>query len=65
MIDFGALVDGYHSDMTRTVPVGGLEALDDTQRRMMAVVTAAQAAGVAAVRAGRQHARTSTRHAVR
>jgi Xaa-Pro aminopeptidase len=52
VIDFGALVDGYHSDMTRTVPVGGLEALDDTQRRMMAVVTEAQAAGVAAVRAG-------------
>lgn len=52
VIDFGALVDGYHSDMTRTVPVGGLEALDDTARRMVTVVTAAQAAGVAAVRAG-------------
>ena len=45
-------VDGYHSDMTRTIPVGGLEALDDVQRRMMAVVTEAQAAGVAAVHAG-------------
>jgi Xaa-Pro aminopeptidase len=52
VIDFGALVDGYHSDMTRTIPVGGLGALDDTQRRMMEVVTASQAAGVAAVRAG-------------
>ncbi len=52
VIDFGALVDGYHSDMTRTIPVGGPDALDDTQRRMVAVVTAAQAAGVAAVRAG-------------
>jgi len=52
VIDFGALVDGYHSDMTRTVPVGGLEAIDDTQRRMMTVVTAAQSAGVAAVRGG-------------
>jgi len=52
VIDFGALVDGYHSDMTRTIPVGGLSALDDTQRRMVEVVTAAQAAGVAAVRAG-------------
>ena len=52
VIDFGALIDGYHSDMTRTVPVGGLDALDDTQRRMIAVVTEAQAAGVAAVRAG-------------
>ena len=52
VIDFGALVDGYHSDMTRTIPVGGLDALDATQRRMVEVVTAAQAAGVAAVRAG-------------
>lgn len=52
VIDFGALVDGYHSDMTRTIPVGGLGALDDKQRRMMAVVTESQAAGVAAVRAG-------------
>lgn len=52
VIDFGALVDGYHSDMTRTIPVGGLAALDDTQRRMVSVVTASQAAGVVAVRAG-------------
>lgn len=52
VIDFGALVDGYHSDMTRTIPVGGAGALDDTQRRMVEVVTASQAAGVAAVRAG-------------
>jgi Xaa-Pro aminopeptidase len=51
-IDFGALVDGYHSDMTRTVAVGGPAALDDTQTRLMAVVTEAQAAGVAAVAAG-------------
>jgi Xaa-Pro aminopeptidase len=52
VVDFGALVDGYHSDMTRTFAVGGPEALDDTQARMLAVVRAAQAAGVAAVRAG-------------
>lgn len=52
VIDFGALVDGYHSDMTRTIPVGGPDALDDVQRRMVEVVTAAQAAGVAAVHAG-------------
>jgi Xaa-Pro aminopeptidase len=52
VIDFGALVDGYHSDMTRTVPVGGPGALTDTAARMLAVVTEAQAAGVAAVRAG-------------
>jgi Xaa-Pro aminopeptidase len=49
VIDFGALVDGYHSDMTRTVVVGEPDA---TQRRMLAVVAESQAAGVAAVRAG-------------
>lgn len=49
VIDFGALVDGYHSDMTRTFMVGESTA---TQRRMYDVVLAAQAAGVAAVRAG-------------
>jgi len=52
VVDFGALVDGYHSDMTRTIPVGGLDALGDTQRRMVEVVTEAQAAGVAAVTPG-------------
>ncbi len=52
VIDFGALVDGYHSDMTRTLAVGGAGALDDTQTRMVAVVRESQAAGVAAVRAG-------------
>lgn len=52
VIDFGALVEGYHSDMTRTIAVGGLAALDATQRRMLEVVTEAQAAGVAEVRAG-------------
>jgi Xaa-Pro aminopeptidase len=49
VIDFGALVDGYHSDMTRTVAVGALTA---TQQRMYDVVQEAQAAGVAAVRSG-------------
>jgi Xaa-Pro aminopeptidase len=49
VIDFGALVDGYHSDMTRTFVVG--EA-NPTQRRLLDVVTSAQAAGVRAVRAG-------------
>jgi Xaa-Pro aminopeptidase len=47
--DFGALVDGYHSDMTRTHAVGDV---DDTQQRMLDVVAESQAAGVAAVRAG-------------
>ncbi|MBI2709945.1 MAG: M24 family metallopeptidase [Actinobacteria bacterium] len=49
VLDFGALVDGYHSDMTRTVVVGEPS---DVQRRMLDVVGEAQAAGVAAVRAG-------------
>lgn len=49
VVDFGALVDGYHSDMTRTFAVGDPS---DTQQRMLDVVHAAQAAGVAAVRAG-------------
>lgn len=49
VLDFGALVDGYHSDMTRTVAVGEIS---PTQQRMWDVVREAQAAGVAAVRAG-------------
>jgi Xaa-Pro aminopeptidase len=49
VIDFGALVDGYHSDMTRTIMVGDPT---DTQRRMLEAVHASQAAGVAAVRSG-------------
>lgn len=49
VLDFGALVDGYCSDMTRTIAVGEPDA---TQRRMVECVAAAQAAGVAAVRAG-------------
>jgi Xaa-Pro aminopeptidase len=49
VIDFGALVDGYHSDMTRTIMVGEPT---ETQRRMLEAVHAAQAAGVAAVRSG-------------
>jgi Xaa-Pro aminopeptidase len=49
VIDFGALLDGYHSDMTRTFVVG---APSETQRKMLEAVHASQAAGVAAVRAG-------------
>jgi Xaa-Pro aminopeptidase len=49
VLDFGALVDGYHSDMTRTVMVGDPS---DTQARMYEVVREAQAAGVAAVKGG-------------
>jgi Xaa-Pro aminopeptidase len=46
VVDFGALVDGYRSDLTRTLCVGRPS---PTQRRMLEIVTAAQAAGVAAV----------------
>jgi Xaa-Pro aminopeptidase len=49
VVDFGAVVDGYCSDMTRTVMVG---VATPTQSRMLATVLEAQAAGVAAVRAG-------------
>jgi Xaa-Pro aminopeptidase len=50
VLDFGAVVDGYCSDMTRTVWSG--ELLDADLRRAVDVVAASQAAGVAAVRAG-------------
>ena len=49
VLDFGAVVDGYCSDMTRTVAVGEVS---PTARRMLEVVTRAQAEGVAAVRPG-------------
>jgi Xaa-Pro aminopeptidase len=49
VIDFGATVDGYRSDMTRTVMVGPPA---PEQARLLEVVTAAQAAGVAAVGPG-------------
>jgi Xaa-Pro aminopeptidase len=49
VIDFGATVDGYHSDMTRTAMVGAPSA---EQAELMALVTEAQRLGVAAVRAG-------------
>ena len=48
-LDFGALVDGYHSDMTRTVAVGPVA---DWQGEVHALVAAAQAAGIAALAAG-------------
>lgn len=49
IIDVGALVDGYHSDMTRTFVVGEPTAL---QSEAYDVVLAAQVAGCAAVRPG-------------
>jgi Xaa-Pro aminopeptidase len=49
VVDFGALVEGYHSDMTRTFVVGEPSA---EQARMIEVVTQAQQAGAAVVRPG-------------
>jgi Xaa-Pro aminopeptidase len=49
VLDFGALLDGYHSDMTRTVVVGEPS---PTQQRMLEVVARSQSAGVAAVAPG-------------
>ena len=49
VIDVGAAVDGYTSDMTRTFVIG---APDDEQSAMFELARAAQAAGVAAVREG-------------
>ena len=49
VIDFGALYDGYHSDMTRTFTIGEPSPM---QSEVYEVVLAAQVAGVAAVTAG-------------
>ena len=49
-LDFGALVDGYHSDMTRTLVVGRAA---DWQRELYELVVASQAAGRAALAAAR------------
>lgn len=46
VIDCGAMVDGYRSDMTRTVLLGQP---NDTQQRMFDVVAAAQQSGVETV----------------
>jgi Xaa-Pro aminopeptidase len=48
-MDFGALVDGYHSDMTRTVVLGRAAGW---QRDLHGLVAEAQAAGRAALRPG-------------
>jgi len=49
VIDVGGIVDGYHSDMTRTYLLGEV---DPVLQTMLDVVTEAQSCGVAAVRAG-------------
>ncbi|MFZ9482293.1 MAG: M24 family metallopeptidase [Ilumatobacteraceae bacterium] len=51
VIDVGALLDGYHSDMTRTFVVG---APDAEQQRVYDAVLEAQLAGLALVRPGVQ-----------
>ncbi|SDN70796.1 M24 family metallopeptidase [Allokutzneria albata] len=48
-LDFGALVDGYHSDMTRTFVLGSVA---DWQREIYELVAAAQAAGRGALAVG-------------
>lgn len=48
VIDFGSMVDGYCSDMTRTLCVG--EPKTETQQKMYDVVFASQAAGVKTAR---------------
>ncbi|MGY1621510.1 M24 family metallopeptidase [Geodermatophilus sp. SYSU D00965] len=48
-LDFGATVDGYHSDMTRTIVLGHAA---DWQREVYELVAAAQAAGRAALAVG-------------
>ena len=49
ILDFGALYDGYHSDMTRTALLGDV---DPWLQDGFAAVEAVQAAGVAAARPG-------------
>ena len=49
ILDFGAMTDGYHGDITRTVAVG--EASDEA-RRVYDIVYQAHQAGVAAVQPG-------------
>ncbi|RBY93782.1 aminopeptidase P family protein [Blastococcus sp. TF02-8] len=48
-LDFGATVDGYHSDMTRTLVLGHAA---DWQREIYDLVAASQAAGRAALAVG-------------
>ena len=52
-LDFGATVDGYHSDMTRTIVLGGVGGeVAAWQREVYELVAAAQAAGRAALAVG-------------
>jgi Xaa-Pro aminopeptidase len=52
-LDFGATVDGYHSDMTRTLVLKGAHGVvADWQREVYDLVVASQAAGRAALAVG-------------
>jgi Xaa-Pro aminopeptidase len=52
-MDFGAMVDGYHSDMTRTVVIGRA---DTEMKRLYRTVLDAQLAALAALRPGARNA---------
>lgn len=52
VVDFGARVDGYCSDMTRTVRAGASEDVGEELRLVATVVLASQDAGLSAVRDG-------------
>lgn len=55
LMDFGAMVDGYLTDVTRTVVVGGAATSPDADR-LIAAVTAAHDAGIALAAPGISHA---------
>lgn len=50
LLDYGCVVDGYHSDMSRTVWLGG--SADTEMDRVYGATLEAQEAGIAAVRPG-------------
>ncbi len=52
VLDLGAVVDGYCSDLTRTVVVGGPDAADDTFPRVYDVVLTAQTMAIERIEAG-------------
>src|SRR5439155_3230209 len=52
VLDFGGTVEGYYSDVTRTVFVGGLPEPGSEQARVYGLVATAQEAAVQAARPG-------------
>ena len=62
VIDVGGLVDGYHSDMTRSYVIGSPT---DEQSEIYDLLLGIQLAGLAAVRARRSPRGTSMRRAAR